>query len=96
MLALEPTLVHLERADAGSLAPARFEAVRQGWVEITRPWHLLTTNSGAGDPRSASAEKGRAAFEIVAERIAGFLVELAQAPVDESFPLGLHPNRTSR
>ena len=53
-----PELVHLERADAGATAASRFEAVERGWVEITRPWHLLTTNSGAGDPRPATAEKG--------------------------------------
>ena len=49
-LAHFPGLVALEQADAGAVRPTRFEAVNRGWVEITRPWHLLTTNSGAGDP----------------------------------------------
>ena len=96
MLALEPGLVPLDRADSGSLAPARFEAVRKGWVEITRPWHLLTTNSGAGDPRAATAAKGRAVLEIAVERISEFLVELARTPVDETFPLTPHPESTGR
>ena len=53
-------LVELERADAGAVRPTRFEAINRGWIEITRPWHLLTTNSGAGDPRAATAAKGEA------------------------------------
>ena len=59
-LAHFPDLVALDQADPGAMAASRFEAVNQGWVEITRPWHLLTTNSGAGDPRRASAAKGNA------------------------------------
>jgi creatinine amidohydrolase len=80
-------LVEPERADAGAVRASRFEAVNRGWIEITRPWHVLTTNSGAGDPRAATAAKGQAITEILAERIGGFLVELAASRVDESFPL---------
>ena len=85
-LAHFPGLVALERADAGAVRPTRFEAINRGWVEITRPWHLLTTNSGAGDPRAATAEKGEALTDLVAERIGGFLRELAASPIDETFP----------
>jgi creatinine amidohydrolase len=86
MLAHFPELVRSDQADPGAMAPSRFEAVRRGWVEITRPWHLLTTNSGAGDPRPASAEKGHRVTELVVERIAAFLVELSRSPLDERFP----------
>jgi creatinine amidohydrolase len=86
ILAHFPGLVEPARADAGATARSRFEAVNRGWVEITRPWHLLTTNSGAGDPRPASAEKGLALTEIVVDRLATFLVELSRSPVDERFP----------
>jgi creatinine amidohydrolase len=85
-LAHFPELVFLGQADEGATAKTRFEAVNRGWVEITRPWHLLTTNSGAGDPRPASAEKGHALTEAVVERLSGFLVELSASPVDERFP----------
>jgi len=73
-------------ADEGAIAATRFEAVNRGWVSITRPWHLLTTNSGAGNPHAASAEKGRQLVERLVERLAGFLVELSAANVDERFP----------
>jgi len=85
-LAFFPDLVTLDRADEGAVRPSRFEAVAKGWVELTRPWHLLTTNSGSGDPRAATAAKGEAYTDLVAGRIGDFLVELAAAPLDGDFP----------
>jgi creatinine amidohydrolase len=85
-LAFFPHLLKPELADPGTTRPTRFEAVNKGWVSITRPWHLATTNTGMGDPRAASAEKGRKLMDILTQRIGGFLVELAAAPRDETFP----------
>ena len=73
-------------ADEGRKAATKFEAVNRGWVSITRPWHLLTTNGGAGNPHKASAEKGRKLMDVLVDRLAGFLVELSAAEVDERFP----------
>jgi creatinine amidohydrolase len=73
-------------ADEGRKSETRFEAVNCGWVSITRPWHLLTTNTGAGNPHAASAEKGRRLMEILVDRLGGFLAELSAAEVDARFP----------
>ena len=73
-------------ADEGRKARTRFEAVNRGWVSITRPWHLLTTNGGAGNPHKATAEKGRRMMAILVERLAKFLIELSDAKVDDRFP----------
>jgi len=85
-LALNPGLVHMEMADEGATRESRFEAVNRGWVQISRPWHLLTTNAGVGDPRAATAEKGERVIQIVVERISRFLKELSDAEMDETFP----------
>ena len=73
-------------ADDGQVAPTRFEAVNRGWVSITRPWHLLTTNTGSGNPHAATAEKGERMMELLVERLAKFLVELWASELDERFP----------
>ena len=73
-------------ADEGQPAKTRFEAVNRGWVSITRPWHLLTTNAGVGNPHAATADKGRRLMEVIVDRLAQFLVELSAAEVDERFP----------
>ena len=73
-------------AGSGQVKPMRFEAIRKGWVSITRPWHLLTPDTGVGDPGAATAEKGRKLMEIVVERLGDFLFELAKSSMDETFP----------
>jgi creatinine amidohydrolase len=85
-LAFFPHLVHPHLADAGAARPSRFEAINRGWVSITRPWHLATTNTGLGDPAGASAEKGRRLMDALTERLSKFLVELSRAPMDDTFP----------
>jgi creatinine amidohydrolase len=85
LVAGEPATGRLP-ADDGAVNPTRFEAVNAGWVSLTRPWHLLTKNSGAGNPHAATAEKGKRLMDVLVERLSDFLVELAKAPVDERFP----------
>jgi len=91
-LALFPQLVARDettgalRADAGATRVTQFDAVNRGWVSITRPWHLLTTNTGSGNPHKGSAEKGQKLFEHITTRLGGFLIELAAARVDDQFP----------
>jgi creatinine amidohydrolase len=73
-------------ADEGAKRPFRLRALQEGWVSITRPWHLLTTNSGAAPPHAATADKGRQLMDLVVERLSGFLVELSEATLDDTFP----------
>ena len=55
-------------------------------MKTTRPWHLLTASSGSGDPRQATAEKGKRWLDFLGETLGDFLVELAKSPLDETFP----------
>lgn len=93
-LAYFPELVNRDAdgklaADAGQTSASRFEAVNAGWVSITRPWHLLTTNSGSGYPHAATADKGKQVMELIVGRLAPFLVELSETELDERFPFEL-------
>jgi creatinine amidohydrolase len=74
------------QADAGETRATRLNGVNQGWISITRPWHLLTTNTGAGNPHSATAEKGHRLMDVMVTRLSEFLVELADLPLGETFP----------
>lgn len=85
-LAFFPELLRPELADDGAAKPSRFEAINRGWISITRPWHLVSANTGLGDPKAASAEKGRRLMDVLVERLGDFLIELAAAPMDEMFP----------
>ncbi len=73
-------------ADDGATARSRFAALENGWVSITRPFHLLAKNAGTANPHAATAEKGRRMMEVLVERISEFLVELSASELDERFP----------
>lgn len=73
-------------ADDGATRKMQFEALEKGWVSITRPWHLLTTNSGSGYPHEASAEKGERLMQVLVERLTPFLVDLSAAKLTDQFP----------
>jgi creatinine amidohydrolase len=85
-LAFFPAHMRPELAGPGTAKPTRFDAVNRGWISLTRPWHLLTADTGVGDPSAASADKGRRLMDVLAERLGTFLVELARADMDETFP----------
>ena len=90
-LALFPELVVQDEngrliADDGAMTPTRFEAVNRGWINVTRAWHLLTTNTGAGNPHKATAEKGEKVLAVIVERLSQFLVELSDSTLDKRFP----------
>src|SRR5205085_4788945 len=85
-LAFFPDLLRPELADDGAAAPTRFDAINKGWVSITRPWHLVSKNTGLGNPAAASADKGRRLMDILTERLGSFLADLAKAEVNERFP----------
>jgi creatinine amidohydrolase len=85
-LAFFPQFLRMELADDGAAKPTRLEAVNKGWISITRPWHLVSANTGLGNPLAASADKGRRLMDVLVERIGQFLIDLAAAPKDETFP----------
>jgi creatinine amidohydrolase len=85
-LAYFSELVQLDLADEGAARSSRLDAINRGWISITRPWHLATTNTGMGNPFPASAEKGKRLMEVLVERLSKVLVELAAAPFDDKFP----------
>jgi creatinine amidohydrolase len=94
MLANHPDLVRTHTdgrpmGDDGATCQSRFRAVNEGWVGLTRDWGLLTSNTGSGNPREASAEKGRQLMALLVERLSEFVIELSQAEIDERFPFEL-------
>ncbi len=73
-------------SDDGATNESSFEALNNGWVSMSRPWHLLTKNSGAADPRMATIEKGRRMMDVLVDRLGKFLVDLSEEPLTEKFP----------
>lgn len=86
MLHLHPHLVRpLEEAGEGRARHFRVAAFREGWAWAPRRWTAITRDTGVGDPRGATAEKGERYFQTVTGRIADFLVELARVDPEEAY-----------
>ncbi len=85
-LHLAPDLVlPLSEAGNGAERKARVAGLREGWAWAPRPWTQISADTGVGDPRAATPEKGAAFFRAVTERVAGFLVELARTEPGEMY-----------
>jgi creatinine amidohydrolase len=75
-----PALVRsLATAGPGAARPFRVAALREGWAWSPRHWVEATDDTGVGNPRAATREKGERYLGAVATRIGEFLVELAAA-----------------
>jgi creatinine amidohydrolase len=86
MLHLAPGLVRpLTEAGPGRARRFRVQGLREGWAWAPRHWIEVTEDTGVGDPRPATAEKGAKFFQAVTERIGGFLAELAAADPKELY-----------
>ncbi|WP_455382479.1 creatininase family protein [Salinispira pacifica] len=79
MLHLRPDLVHMEDAGAGESRPFAIRSLKQPGVWTPRPWSLTQPDTGSGDPRRATAEKGRRYFDAISEAITEIVVELCAA-----------------
>ncbi|HEX2166956.1 MAG TPA: creatininase family protein [Longimicrobiales bacterium] len=83
---LAPHLVlPLDEAGSGAARPFRITAFREGWAWTQREWTQVTEDTGVGDPGAASAAKGAVFVAAATERIAGFLVELAQTAREDMY-----------
>jgi creatinine amidohydrolase len=79
MLHLAPNLVQLDQAGDGRRVPFAIEGLNQPGVWTPRPWSQSHPDSGSGDPKFATAEKGRQHFEKITESIAQVIVNLSKA-----------------
>jgi creatinine amidohydrolase len=88
-LSIFPELVKLDRASDGATRKTDYSAINEGWVKITRPWHLLTKDSTSTDPRGATADKGKRYLDVVTERLAAYLTELSNTPYSPDMPYSI-------
>jgi creatinine amidohydrolase len=86
MLHLAPDKVlPLSEAGEGKERKLRITGFREGWAWTPRDWLKVTEDTGTGDPRAATAEKGAAYFEAVVTKVSGLLVDLAKIDLNELY-----------
>jgi len=81
-----PALVRpLSEAGEGKERRFRIAAFSEGWAWAPRRWTQVSTDTGIGNPRGASPEKGERYTAVVVERLSRFLVALAAADPDDLY-----------
>lgn len=86
MLHAAPELVlPLGEAGDGRERRPRVAALRAGWAWAPRRWTQVSADTGIGDPRAATADKGRRYAEAVAREVGQFLVDLAAADTSDLY-----------
>ncbi len=76
MMHYHPELVDLSEAGEGKAKTFRGESLRRGIGWIPRNWQKVSTDTGIGDPRTATAEKGCRFAAACAESLAGLIADL--------------------
>ena len=80
MLHLAPKLVGpLTEAGDGAAKKFRFAAMQEGWAWAERHWTQVTSDTGVGNPRRATAEKGEKYLAAVTRKVSEFFLEVANA-----------------
>ncbi|MFZ1291195.1 MAG: creatininase family protein [Melioribacteraceae bacterium] len=86
LLVIKPDLV-LPLSEAGDGKEKKFNVAgfRDGWAWSPRLWHRATKDTGIGNPKLATAEKGEKYLKDVTQTIAQSLIELSNINIDEIY-----------
>jgi creatinine amidohydrolase len=83
ILHLRPDWVAMAQAGEGRRLPFAIDGLTQPGVWTPRPWSAVHPDTGSGNPKKASAEKGAKYFDVITQSISKILVALSQAKKGE-------------
>ena len=86
LLSIDPDLMlPIEQAGDGKAKKFKLMALKEGWVWAPREWTKISEDTGVGDPKQATKEKGKRFLHDITHKIADFLVELEKADIDDLY-----------
>jgi creatinine amidohydrolase len=86
LLHLRPDLVlPSEKWGEGKEKMNRIKAFREGWAWTERKWSKITSDTGIGDPRLATTEKGERYFKDLTFKISELIIELCNSNVQDLY-----------
>lgn len=81
MMYYHPYLVDLSLAGDGGFTPFKAPSLRSGIGWTPRNWMKVSKDTGVGDPRKASAEKGKKYADAVTEKISDLFIEIVKGDI---------------
>jgi len=86
LLHLRPDLVlPLDEAGDGKERKHRIKAFTEGWVWSERKWSQISEDTGTGNPKLATPEKGARYFKAVTQKFAQLFVDITHANLDDLY-----------
>lgn len=86
LLYLRPELVlPLSEAGEGKERKSRIKGIREGWAWSERKWSMVTADTGVGNPKAATREKGEKFFKAVVQKMAELFVEIAALDIHDRY-----------
>ncbi len=83
---LHPELVlPLEQAGEGKEKKSKVKGIREGWAWSERRWSMVTEDTGIGNPKASTAEKGERFFKDVTKKMAGLMIDIAKLDMDDRY-----------
>ncbi len=75
----------LEEAGDGNSKEFKLKGLREKTAWTPRNWAEVSEDTGVGNPKKATPEKGRKFIEDVTTKIAGYLIELAESDLNDLY-----------
>ena len=75
----------LDQAGDGKSKRLKFAARKEGWFWAPREWTKVTSDTGIGNPKKSTPEKGEAYLNKVIAKISDLLVEVSSSAVDDLY-----------
>lgn len=86
LLYLHPDLVlPLDEAGEGYAKKTNIHAMHEGWAWAERKWSQVTEDTGVGNPKKATAEKGTRFYKGLTQKLSQFFIELADADLNQLY-----------
>lgn len=83
---LRPDLVRpLEEAGDGSSNDFVLDGLKEGWATTQRRWSKTTSDTGVGNPKTSTPEKGEKFFEDVTDKIGKYLLDLSNVNPEDLY-----------
>lgn len=75
----------LDQAGEGKAHPFRVKALNESWAWTERDWIRTTKDTGIGDPRKATREKGEQYFKAVTTKLSELMIGLAATDIEDLY-----------
>ena len=86
MMHIQPKLVlPLSEAGMGKENKIVIKAFREKWAWKERKWSQVTEDTGVGNPKKSSPEKGKKFFDDVTNKISELIQDICKTPLDELY-----------